>query len=168
MTVNFYIHSKSGNSLNVAGRIQKKVLEQGFCVKFSRIIPSDENQRDVDKLLISPINSSQTADLIIIGGPVRWFSASTPLLKAIDVMDSLEGKKVIIFLTQFLPYDGMGGRQAIEQLKAVLQKKGATVVEKESIHWKRGDREDQIEKLEKKIQGILREIKKIQNKNRQG
>lgn len=147
MKIKFCVHSQTGNSLSVSNTLMTQMKDTDNTFELIQITPSDEQQMDPNKITISPIPDGIGADLIVFGGPVHAFSASVTLLKAISMMENIKGKTCIIYVTQFFPFDWMGGNRALRQLEQALNEKGANVIYKKSVHWKSKNRSKQIDAL---------------------
>ncbi|MGC8777733.1 MAG: flavodoxin family protein [Candidatus Caldatribacteriaceae bacterium] len=74
--------------------------------------------------VVCQVESLDPFQEIVLGGPVWAFNIAPPLLSFVQKM-SWNGKKVILFVTEF----GMGGRRALQTVEEALQKKGAQVTE---------------------------------------
>lgn len=155
MNITIYTHSQTGNSLSVANMLMEAIHASGNSADLSLIVPDDINQTELSKVRIQPISDASSADLIIVGGPVHGFSATPAVIKAISTMEHIEGKNAVLYVTQHLPYNWMGGSQAIRQIEKALSAKGASVVCKGDIHWNRKDRQKQIEDFTEDFRLVL-------------
>ena len=147
MNIQFIVHSKSGNSLQVADSMKSVVNSSEHSVVFTHVQASNEQEIDLSKVVINAIPDSSASDLIVMGGPVRGFAASPALLKAINTLSKIQDKKFILFTTEFFPFDWMGGKRAMDMLEKAIVARGGTIVNKSIIHWNRNDRKRMIEAL---------------------
>lgn len=155
MKVNFYIHSKTGNSLSVANSLSEVAKSTQHETMVTQITPNDEDQMNLSLITINTLPDPIDADLIVLGGPVHAFSASPSLLKAISSMENLQGKRCILYVTQSLPFDWMGGTRSIRQLEKLLSQEGVSVLCKSIIHWNKPDRDAQINRFIDKFKLII-------------
>jgi hypothetical protein len=69
--------------------------------------------------------------------------------------ESLQGKKVACFVTQFFPYPWMGGNNAIKQMSGLCEKKGAIISGTGVVNWKNKRRENMIEDVVEKFSKLV-------------
>lgn len=151
MKVGILVHSKTGNTLNVAGKIVQKLKTDGYSASIEQIIAANDEETDINKIRLTNTPNINQYDVVIFGGPVRGFSLSPILKSYLLKCESLQGKKVKCYVTQFFPYPWMGGRRAIEQMKDLCESKGSEVVDTAIINMKNKNVDkmiaDAVEKL---------------------
>jgi flavodoxin len=152
MSVEILVHSQTGHCLSVAEILAGLARSAGHRTSLTRIIPSDEKETDPAKLSITPVPQDAGADLYVIGAPVHGFSATPAIRKAVAQMPFLDGKRVVLFATEFLP---IGGTHTLKQLEQDVADQGGQVVATGIIHWERKDREEQIEAFSRRFSQVL-------------
>jgi len=155
MITNFYIHSQTGNTLAAANTLFGIARDTGGTAELAVIVPSSEQETDPAKITISPVPDCSGADLIVIGGPVHGASATAAVRKAISEMTGMKDKPVVLFVTEFFPFAWMGGSRAVKQMEEAAAARGAKIVCKEIIHWKRRDRQKQLDAFADAFRSVL-------------
>ena len=147
MKIQILAHSQTGNTLQVANAIKLNLEPDGHNVILTHIKADDERSLDPDRIKISALPDAKDADLIILGGPVRGFAPSAAVIKTIKGLHGLTGKPVILYVTEFFPFDFMGGKRAIDAMKRLVEGRGGKVVETRILHWYNWGRNLRILKL---------------------
>lgn len=145
MNIELIVHSQTGNTLFVANALKTAVESINPDINLTHVKANNEREMDVNKIAISNLPDCSGADLIVIGAPVRGANASPAILKTIDTLGSIEGKKCVVFTTEFFPFDWMGGQRAVAKMEQELTARGAQVASHAIIHWKRKDLTQQID-----------------------
>ncbi|HAS73079.1 MAG TPA: flavodoxin [Clostridiales bacterium UBA8960] len=135
MNIQILVHSMTGNSLHVANMLKLNLESEDHHVGLTHIKADDEKNLDPDQIKITALPDIKNADLIIIGGPVRGFAPSTAIKKLLKSFGSLKGKKVVLYVTEFFPFNFMGGKQALTAMANAIEKRGGKVEIKRVIHW---------------------------------
>lgn len=147
MNIQLIVHSQTGNTLFVANALKSAVESINPDITLTHVEANNEREMNLSKVAISSIPDCTEADLIVLGGPVRGASPSPAILKTISSLGSLEGKKCVVFTTEFFPFDWMGGKRAVTMMEKELTARGAQVTRNAIIHWKRRDRIKQIDQF---------------------
>lgn len=151
MKFGIIVHSKTGNTLHVAEKISNKIIADGDLASIEQITAVNDGETDVAKVQIVNILDISKYDVVILGAPVRGFSLSPIMQSFLSKCESLNGKCVGCYVTQQFPYPWMGGNHAIEQIKALCESKGASVIDTAIINMssKKHDKmiADAVEKL---------------------
>lgn len=147
MNIQLIVHSQTGNTLFVANALKAAVESINPDITLTHVEANNEREMDISKIAISKLPDISVADLIVIGGPVRGANASPAILKTIDNLGVIQGKKCVVFTTEFFPFDWMGGRRAVSMMEKELSSRGAQVARHAIIHWKRKDRKKQIDQF---------------------
>ena len=135
MKICLLIHSKTGNTLYVAEQLMEKLQLHGHEVHLERIEAHNDGEMKPEAVQLLRVPQIQSYDVLIVGGPVRGFTFS-PVLQAFFVKTpSLQGKKILGFVTHFFPSSGMGGNQALEQFSHICRSKRSELIKKGSIQW---------------------------------
>ncbi len=154
MNIGIIVHSYTGNTLLIANKIKEIFMSRGHSVCIERVVAVDEDpsmSANVE-LKISPLLEGY--DLLIFGAPVRAFALSPVMKKYLEQIDSLKGRKVGYFVTQFFPFARMGGKQSILQFKKICESKGATIYNDGIVNWSNSKRDTIIYDVVKKMTHI--------------
>lgn len=146
MKIGIVVYSQTGNTYEVAQKLEEALSKKGNSVKIERIHVADEKQRDLNKIQMLSIPDLSTYDALVFGSPVHAFSLSHPMTAFMSQIPTLQDKKITCFVTKGLPINGTGGNQAIGVMKKICESKGGDVCGSGIIVWKK-DREKQISKI---------------------
>ena len=151
MKIGILIHSKTGNTLNVAEQIMTKLKADGYLTSIEQITAANDDEADINKIQLTNSPNINDYDFVIFGGPVRGFSLSPVLQAYLTKCESLQGKKINCYVTQFFPYPWMGGNRAIAQMKELCESKNAKVMNTSIVNMKNKNCDkmivDTVEKL---------------------
>lgn len=147
MNIQLIVHSQTGNTLSVASALLAAVEPVNPNITLTHVQATNEREMDKTKIVITELPDCNNADLIVLGAPVRGANASPAIMKTISDLSSLEGKKCVVFTTEFFPFDWMGGKRAVTMMEKELTARGAKVASHAIIHWKRKDRAQQIDQF---------------------
>lgn len=147
MKIGIVIHTKTGNTYQCAVQIQASLEKSGHQVSLLRLKSQNDmvSSSDMVQLLNPPDLSG--FDGLVIGAPVRAFSASAVILAFLGQLPSLKGKKTFCFASQFFPFGAWGGKQAIAKMSRVCQDRGANLVGHAIVNWTSPRRQSQISQL---------------------
>ena len=145
MKIGIIVHSHTGNTLSVANKLKDELIKKKYDVNVEQVIAVNEEPSAVTNIELKNIPEINTYDMLIFAAPVRGLSLS-PVMKAYLLqIPSLQGKKVKCFVTQFFPFEWMGGKQSINQMKNLCKSKGVDVFETGIVNWSSKKREKKIE-----------------------
>lgn len=123
--------SHSGNTKIAAERLREKTGGDIYAIETVRTYPevyrnlTEEAKRELEAHdlpeLKGPPPDLAPYDLILVGGPVWWYTVSTPLMKFLEQTD-FQGKRVAVFCTH-----GGGTGHYLEDFKT--QAKNAVVLD---------------------------------------
>ncbi|MDD4496301.1 MAG: flavodoxin [Eubacteriales bacterium] len=141
LKIGIILHSQTGNTLSVGEGIKEKFEAAGQAVQLERIFieGADKNPELVKNARFPDIGKY---DILILGAPVWGFSLSPVMAELLKRTDSLENKKLILFLTQMFPFKWMGGNRALKQFTNLCAAKDGKIVETGIVNWssrKRGE-----------------------------
>ena len=152
MKIGIFIHSKTGNTLSVAQRLQDKLISAGHATSIHRISAVNDEEVDFKKIELHDRPDVQGYDILVFGAPVRGFLLSATMQSYLTSIGSLKGRKTACFMTQAFPYPWMGGNRALKQLCKICTDKGANIFETGIINWSNaGKRETLIQALLEKL-----------------
>ena len=150
MKIGMFIHSQTGNTYSVSEKLRDRLIAKGHTVVLKKLEPvggENPNQADISKILFDPVPNVSGFDMLLFAAPVRGFSISPVLAAYLNKINTLDGQKIDLFVTQMFPYSWMGGNRAINQMKQSCEKKGATIVNTGIVNWKNKKRNQQIDEL---------------------
>lgn len=151
MKIGILIHSKTGNTLKVAERIMTKLKANGYLASIEQITATNDDEADINKIQLTSSPNINDFDIIILGGPVRGFSLSPVLQAYLSRCESLQGKNINCYVTQFFPYPWMGGNRAITQMKKLCESKDAKVMNTSIINMKNKNRDKMVDNTVEKL-----------------
>lgn len=135
MKIGIIVHSYTGNTYEVAEKIQKKLLEDGKNVEIQRVrMVGGDKPKGKDIELENPPEVDKY-DALIFGSPVHAFSLSLAMRTYLEQIPSLQDKKIALFVTKNLRFNWTGGNQAINKMKKICQSKGGIIMGTEIIVW---------------------------------
>lgn len=144
MKIGIIVHSKTGHTYAVAERLQKQLQAAGHSATLEKVIPVNDGEAEVTKVLLRSIPNAMGYDAYVFGCPVRGFSVSPILAAYLDKQKDLQGKKVLCLVTQSFPFPWMGGNRAIAQMEKICTNKGAQVCGTGIVNWSKRRRETLI------------------------
>ncbi len=147
MKIAIIIHSKTGNTLRVAVRIQEKLILMGYSASIVCIQPNHEHATDIDHIHYTSLIDVRDYDAFVVGCPTHGASMSLPMSAYLKQLRRFDNKKVNCFVTEFFPFSWMGGKRALTQLKSVCSSKGTSVNSSGIIMWSNPNRKSAIEQL---------------------
>lgn len=154
MKIGIIVFSKTGNTYSTANKLMEKLSQKGHSIKLEKLEPKGEVHPGIKNLELQNIPDVKNYDAVIFGSPVWAFSLSPVLKTYMNMIPSLENKKVICFVTKGLPFNWTGGNNSISQMIKICKSKGAKPLATGIITWlKKSD--EQIDKLINNILQIL-------------
>lgn len=152
MKIGIFVHSKTGNTLSVAQRLQEKLTLAGHSASILRISAVNDEEIDFKKIELNDKPNAQGFDILMFGAPVRGFSLSPVMQYYLTSIGSLKDKKTACFMTQSFPYPWMGGNRAMKQLCKICTDKGANIFETGIINWSNATKRETL------IQSLLEKL----------
>jgi len=154
MHVGIVVHSKTGNTLSVAQKIQKELEAKGHTAEIQRVTARNEEPKSAADIVLSSAPDVTPYDALIFGAPVHAFSLSLVMKAYLSQLPSLEGKKVACFITQQIAKPFFGGKRTIKQMVALCGRKGAEVELTGTVGWSAKNRDEQIAGVAAKMGSI--------------
>jgi flavodoxin len=132
MTIGIIVHSKTGHTLQVAEQLKASLSKAGRPVVLVRI----EDHPDFDSF-----------EALVLGSHTEGFALAADMVSYLSALPSkaLDQKKTVLLITHAFPLHALGGNQAMNGLKSLVEKQGANVIREEIIDWSRPGRDRQIE-----------------------
>jgi flavodoxin len=140
MTIGIIVHSKTGHTLQVAEKLQTELAARGKSARIERIEASPD---------------LMAYDALVLGSHTEGFALAPEMVRYLQNIPPLNGKKSILLITHFFPAHGMGGTQAIASMKSLVDSKNGKVEGEEIIDWLKLSREKSILESVKKIAELL-------------
>jgi len=147
MKIALIIHSRTGNTLRVAVRIQEKLILLGYSASILCIRPDHEHASDINDIHYASLIDIRDYDGFVVGCPTHGAAMSQPMAAYLKHLRRFDHKKVNCFVTEFFPFPWMGGKRALKQLKEVCFLKGTSVNSSGVVNWFTPNRKDKIEQL---------------------
>src|SRR4030042_4883233 len=116
MKIGIIVFSKTGNTYSVANKLMEKLLQKKHSVKVERLEPKGEVHPGIKNVELKNTPDIKGFDIVILASPVWAFSLSPVLKTYMNMLPSLENKKVICFVTMAFPFAFLGGNNAIAQM----------------------------------------------------
>jgi len=148
MKIGIVVYSETGNTLNVANKLEKELTNRNYDVTLEQITKEGSNS-DPTKVVLENCPKVDQYDVIVLGTPVHAFSVALEMKTYLEQLPTLEGKKVNCFVTQQLPKAWMGGNRSLRQLETLCRNKGAVLNKKGVINWSSKKRNEEIDSLVK-------------------
>lgn len=154
MNVGMIVYSQTGNTYSVAQKLEEKLAAAGHAVTLERIEVIGEvapGQPVQFKTLPDPTKY----DALVFGSPVQAFSLCQAMVEYLKQVESLQGKKVALLVTEFFPYPWMGGNRAVRQMTRLCKSKSATICGSGIVNWSKRRREQQIVEVVDELSGLF-------------
>ncbi len=141
MKVGVIFHSSTGNTERVVGKIKECLDNKGHTVDLIKL-QFEKNAKGEIAFNNSPILKDY--DTIIFGSHVEAFSLEGVIKAYLGEIEMINGKKVICFLSQGLPYSWMGAKKSLKQMQNLVKAKGVNVIATESISFSKKSKPDDM------------------------
>lgn len=135
MKVGIIVHSKTGNTLQVANNIKETLLASDCQAEVIRIEAANDSEANPSAIQLISMPDISSYDVLILGGPVRGGRLSPIMDAYLQTLPSLRDKVVFGFVTHFFPKDSMGGTQAIRRMEALCKDKGVAMSKTSIVSW---------------------------------
>lgn len=147
MKIGIIVFSKTNNTFSVADRLREALAEKGLDVEIQRIVPENDDPGVKSPIIFTNKPDVTPYDMVILASPVWAFSLAVVMKEYLEQISSLQGKRVISFVTKQLASKFTGGNKANKQIKSAVESKGGTVEKTFIISWKNKNREAEIDSL---------------------
>ena len=142
MNIGIFVNSKTGNTLSVAEKLRDKLVALGHHVVLEKVIPSNESEVNIDKIVISNPPSTQGYDMLVFAAPVNGFGLAFVMQAYLRSLPSLEGKRLAGFVTEAFPFPWMGGNQALKGMEKLVNAKGGSLSATGVVNWRSPDKRE--------------------------
>ena len=156
MSIAIIVFSNTGHTLEVAKKLKKAYEKKGHTVALEQIMVKggwDQNARKVK--LEKPVPDPGPYENVVFAASVQAFSLCVPMKEYFTKVKTLKGKKVALLITQFFPFEWMGGKRTIGQMKRICASKGAKVVGSGDVNWMGENRR------KKKMAKVVKDLSKV-------
>lgn len=127
MNIAIIYHSQSGNTEKLAKLLNARLSREGHTVTMFKletdVLVKGGTIRQPMNFKVTNLPDLSTFDAYCVGGPVWAFGPSVVVYKAIQQMDDLQKKNVLLFVTMGFPLVGMGGKGAIKHMSGAIRAK---------------------------------------------
>lgn len=135
MKIGIIVHSYTGNTYEVAKKLEEKFREAGKDVEIQRVRKAGGDKPEGKDIQIENPPEVDKYDALIFGSPVHAFSLSMAMRTYLEQLPSLQDKKIALFVTKNLRFEWTGGTRAIGQMKKICQSKGGIIMGTGIIIW---------------------------------
>ena len=157
MKIGIIVRSNYGHTLEVARKLEKKLRKGGKDVTLEEVKLAGEFKNDQTEFEFKkPLPDLEPYDVIVFGSSVQAFSLSLPMQQYFDTVKTLKKKKVVILITQFFPFQWMGGNRTVRQTRKICEQKGARVLGSGIVNWAgENRRKKKMNRVVKELAGML-------------
>ena len=154
MKIGIIVHSHTGNTLSVAQKLKDMLILAGHSVDLEEVIAVNEDPNAGLSVELKTIPDTSMYDVLIFGAPIRALSLSPVMKRYLSGVEWLEGKKIGCFVTQFFPYEWMGGKNGISQMQELCKAKEGNVFATGIVNWSNSKRDMKINMVLEKLSNI--------------
>jgi flavorubredoxin len=129
------VHSQSGNTARLALAVTHSLREKGHDVSVELLRPIGKVRLMSKQLEFRNLPDIASCDVVLIGGPVWAYNASPVVTAALQHIRGLERKRVLFFLTSFLPNSISGSGRAHARVGKLFANAHAITLEGYSLSW---------------------------------
>ena len=133
MKIGIIIHSQSGVTAKVARTLGTTLTDKGYDVDTQLLRTTGKVAPRSTSFELKNVPDVADYDILLLAGPVWAFSASPVIMKYLNQLGRLTGKKVLCFVTKALPFQWTGGSQAIKKMEGALSLSDAEILPGEII-----------------------------------
>lgn len=146
MTIGIIVYSYTNNTLTIANQLKEALVNKGYLVEIESIKAYNEDPNNT-QIILSNIPNHKKYDKLIFATCVRGFDCA-PVFKAyMNTIDTLDNKRCAGFVSQYFPWDGLGGTQSLKRMRDLVEMKKGVFVPLRSIHVKSKQKDKQIAEL---------------------
>ena len=134
MKIGIMLYSRTGNTRQVASRLQEKLVASGHEVTLEELEPRHSAPPSAEIVELKTYPPIDAYDALTFAAPVWGGQPAGPLTGYLEHLSSLQGKKIACLVTGFFPAK-WGGNQALEKMTGICRSKGADVAGSGSVTW---------------------------------
>ncbi|EKQ50678.1 MAG: hypothetical protein B655_2414 [Methanobacterium sp. Maddingley MBC34] len=154
MKIGIIVHSYTGNTYEVAEKLQERLLNDGNDVKIQRVKMVGGDKPKGKNITIENPPEVDKYDALIFGSPVHAFALSLAMKTYLEQIPSLQNKKIALFVTKGTRFNWTGGNQAINKMKKICQSKGGIITGTGIVIWNK-QRDEKIAELVRRFSGLF-------------
>ncbi|KAF5089116.1 flavodoxin family protein [Methanobacterium aggregans] len=154
MKIGIVVYSQTEHTYSVAQKLQKRLQEKGNEVELERVVMKGEVHPGSKDMEFEIVPDVEKYDALVFGSPVQAFSLARPMKAYLEQIQSLQGKKISLFVTKGVRFNWTGGNQAISKMKEISQSKGGSIVGTDIIIWNK-NRDEKIDALLARFSAIF-------------
>ncbi len=128
MKIAILVHSKTGNTLRLAGMVESLLIAKTHDVRIFDLITDVDLKPGLKEFKIKNLPDLTGYDTILAGAPIWAFQASPLIIKALEDVIGIEGKTFVPFVTMHFPLPGLIGRAGLNKMRAIAIKRQATTL----------------------------------------
>ncbi len=125
MKVAIIVHSKTGNTMKLAQKIESLLHERNYKVGLFDLQTDVSLHPGIKEFQITNLPDLSQYDIILAGAPVWAFRASPLIVKAIATVTGIEGKIFVPFVTMHFPFPNLLGGSVLNKMRALSLKRSA-------------------------------------------
>lgn len=146
MNIGIIVYSYTNNTLTIAKRLEDHLVSKGHSASVQSIKADNENPNSSSFHLINQPTTNDY-DAIIFGSCVRGFDCAPIFKQYIQNLNTLSNQKVAGFVSQYFPFDAMGGNQALSSMESLISRKNTNLNKLGSVHMKFRNVNKQVDQL---------------------
>ena len=146
MKIGIIVYSYTNNTLTIANQLKAALLGKGYDVEIESINAMNEEPNNTHIVLTQSPDITQY-DKVIFASCVRGFDCAPILKEYLKNLNSLNGLKCAGFVSQYFPWDALGGNQAIKRMQSLVESKNGQFYSLRSVHVKSRQKVNQINDL---------------------
>lgn len=147
MKIGIIVYSQTGNTLQVAQKLQAALSAAGHEAALETVTVASGDPRDMTAPVLTNAPDPGRFDILYFGSPVQAFSLARAMALYLSQLPSLGGKHAACFLTQQLPYAWLGGNRGLRQMAAAVTQKGGEALPVGIVQWSNKQRAARIDAL---------------------
>ncbi|MDO9592581.1 MAG: hypothetical protein Q7I98_05225 [Erysipelotrichaceae bacterium] len=144
MKIAVVIYSYTGNSFSIGQKIVRYLQNKNHDAQLIRVNVEDDQPSKTD-IQFGEIESLASFDKVVFGSPVRAFSLAPAMVKYLQQVESLKGKRASCFVTKQLPFLWTGGTSALNKMVSLCKEKGASIDKTVIINWTDKGRDQKVD-----------------------
>ncbi len=154
MKIGIIVYSYTNNTLTIANQLKTALLDKGYDVSVESIKAMNEDPNNTH-IVLTHSPKLKEYDKVIFASCVRGFNCAPILKEYINQLDTLKDIKCAGFVSQYFPWDALGGNQALNVMRTLVESKRGLFYPLRSIHVKSRQKNNQVNDLiQKSIQWI--------------
>lgn len=155
MNIAILVHSRTGNTLQVANRLLQRFQDAGHTGAVIEVKASGGSGQDPSTLAFEGVPELDGYQGLVFAAPVHGFSPAPDMAEFMRRLPSLKGKSAACLVTQAFPFAWMGGTRSTRLMGSLCESRGASVLGYGVVNWGRSCREALIERAVERLTGLF-------------